>query len=62
MPASGCPEDRAPSVSRLSCKVTGNYYPGEHTGPGVLGVEFDILGATTFGASMQKSEYLAGAG
>jgi hypothetical protein len=27
-----------------------------------LGVEFDILGATTFGASMQKSEYLAGAG
>ena len=34
MPASRCPEDRAPSVSRLSCKVTGNYYPGEHTGPG----------------------------
>jgi hypothetical protein len=34
MPASRCPEDQAPSVSRLSCKVTGNYYPGEHTGPG----------------------------
>jgi hypothetical protein len=48
MPASRCPEDQAPSVSRLSCKVTGSYYPGEHTGPGSgsgtdsLAIQLDI--------------------
>jgi hypothetical protein len=58
MPASGCPEDRAPSAVLFGCQLI--VEPKLVTR--FLGVEFDILGATTFGASMQKSEYLAGAG